>query len=193
MGEHKATVTRKAGVDLGFSAEEKQKLRELALGAIRARCLGLAMPEVHIDEPRLKALGAAFVCIHKGRELRGCIGMLEARTPLCETVTRMAVEAAFGDPRFCSLDSGELDAIDLEISVLTPMRPVGEISEIQIGKHGLFIRKGFRAGLLLPQVATEHDLDVERFLQWTCHKAGLPEGAWKDKDIEIFVFSADIF
>ncbi len=193
MVEHKLPESGKAGVDLGFSTEEKEKLREVALQAIRCRCLGQAMPEVTVDAPRLKAPGAAFVCIHKGGELRGCIGMLEARAPLWETVMKMAVEAAFGDPRFCAVSSEELDGLDIEISVLTPMQRISGLSEVEVGRHGLFIRKGFRAGLLLPQVATEHNLDGEGFLRWTCQKAGLPENAWNDRDVEIYVFSADVF
>ena len=193
MVEYKSPGSRKAGVEPGLGAEEKKKLREMAFQAIRCRCLGEAMPEIIVDSPGLKAPGAAFVCIHKGKELRGCIGMLEALSPLWKTVMSMAVEAAFGDPRFCAVSPEELEGIDIEISVLTPMQRISGLSEIEIGRHGLFIRKGFRTGLLLPQVATEHNLDGEGFLQWTCHKAGLPEEAWKDKDVEIYVFSADVF
>jgi AmmeMemoRadiSam system protein A len=181
------------GTDLGLSAEEKEQLRELAFQAIRCRCLGLAMPDVEVESARLKEPGAAFVCIHKGPELRGCIGMIEARAPLCDTVKRMAVEAAFGDLRFCSITSGDLEGIDIEISVLTPMRRIGDPSEIEIGKHGLLIRKGFHTGILLPQVALEHNWDREEFLKWTCRKAGLPDRAWKSGETEIYVFSADVF
>ena len=98
-----------------------------------------------------------------------------------ETVRRMAVEAAVGDPRFCAIAPDELDKIDIEISVLTPLLRIGDPSEIEIGKHGLLIRKGFASGLLLPQVATEHNLDREQFLKLTCRKAGLPEKAWKKR------------
>ena len=104
----------------------------------------------------------------------------------------MAVEAAFGDTRFCALAADELDKIDIEISVLTPLRRIGTPSEIEIGKHGLLVRKGFASGLLLPQVATEHNLDREQFLEWTCRKAGLPEEAWKSKNTDVYVFSADV-
>jgi AmmeMemoRadiSam system protein A len=155
--------------------------------------MGEAMPDFVVDAPRLKEPGAAFVCIHKGKDLRGCIGMIEARTPLWETIRKMAVEAAFGDPRFCALASDELDEIDIEISVLTPMRRISDPSEIEIGKHGLLVRRGFRSGLLLPQVASEHGWDREEFLGWTCRKAGLSEKAWKDKDVETYIFSADVF
>jgi AmmeMemoRadiSam system protein A len=193
MDKHKSSNPRKASADLGLSAEEKEKLREVAFHAIRCRCLGEAMPDIAVEAPRLKEPGAAFVCIHKGKDLRGCIGMIEARAPLWETIKRMAVQAAFEDPRFCGLAGDELDEIDIEISVLTPMRRIGDPSEIEIGNHGLFIRRGIRSGLLLPQVATEHNWNREQFVKWTCHKAGLPEEAWKDENVELYVFSADVF
>ena len=193
MKKLKSSNARKLGVNLGLSAEEKEKLREVAFHAIRCRCMGEAMPDIVAETPKLKEPGGAFVSIHKGKELRGCIGMIEARAPLWETIKRMAVEAAFGDPRFCAIAGDELDKIDIEISVLTPMRRIGDLSEIEIGKHGLFIRRGIRSGLLLPQVATEHHWNREQFLKWTCHKAGLPEKAWKDEDVELYVFSADVF
>jgi AmmeMemoRadiSam system protein A len=184
---------REVGTDLGFSAEEKEQLRELAFQAIRSRCLGIAMPDNAVESPRLKEPRGAFVCIHKGPELRGCIGMIEALVPLWETIRRMAVEAAFGDTRFCALASDELEGIDIEISVLTPMRRISDPSEIEIGKHGLLIRKGFQTGILLPQVASEHNWDREEFLEWTCRKAGLPKKAWKSSETEVYVFSADVF
>lgn len=193
MDKRASFTSRKAGVELGFSAEEKEKLRGLALEAIRCRCLGRAMPEVAVKDPLLNAPRAAFVSIHKGGRLRGCIGLLAAQAPLWQTVRHMAVEAAFSDPRFCAIASEELDELDIEISVLTPLERISEISEIEIGKHGLLVRKGFRTGLLLPQVATEHNLSVEGFLQLTCKKAGLPAEAWKDTNVELYVFSADVF
>ncbi len=193
MKEPKHHDPRKAGLDLGFSDEEKETLRELAFHAIRSRCLGEPMPEVQIESQRLKEPGAAFVCIHKGEELRGCIGMIEAMAPLCDTIKKMAVEAAFGDPRFCALARDELDEIDIEISVLTPMHRISDLSEIEIGKHGLLIRKGYQSGLLLPQVATEHNWDREQFLKWTCRKAGISEKAWRSKNVEVYIFSADVF
>ncbi|MDR3567227.1 MAG: AmmeMemoRadiSam system protein A [Syntrophobacteraceae bacterium] len=193
MVDYSCHECEKDGVGPGFSAREKEQLRAVAFEAIRCRCLGQDLPEITVDAPRLQTPGGAFVCIHKGKELRGCIGMIEAQAPLWETVRRMAVEAAFKDPRFCAVSPNELDGIDIEISVLTPMRRIGGLSEIEIGKHGLLIRKGYLSGLLLPQVATEHHLDGEGFLQWTCHKAGLTQDGWKDKEVEIYVFSADVF
>jgi AmmeMemoRadiSam system protein B/AmmeMemoRadiSam system protein A len=183
----------KVGVDLGLSAEEKQTLKEIAREAIRGRCLGQTMPEMDVRAPKLQEARGAFVCIKKAGELRGCIGMIEGRGPLHETIRSMAVQAAFADPRFCALDKNELEEIDLEISVLTPLVRMQDPSEIEIGKHGLWIRKGYYSGLLLPQVATEQGWDRGQFLEWTCKKAGLPPNAWKEPDAEVYCFSADIF
>lgn len=188
-----ASETAKVGIDLGLSPEEKSTLREIALQAIRSRCLKKPMPERTVDSQKLLEPRGAFVCLHLEGELRGCIGMVEARAPLHQTVQEMAVQAAFSDPRFSPLRPEELERIDLEISVLTPLERIDDPSQIQIGKHGLLIRKGSKSGLLLPQVATEHHWDVEHFLEWTCRKAGISIDAWKKPDAEIFIFSADIF
>jgi AmmeMemoRadiSam system protein A len=105
----------------------------------------------------------------------------------------MAAAAAFNDPRFESLTTKELKDVELEISVLTPLQRIRDLKEIEVGKHGLYIKKGFYSGLLLPQVATEYNWDRLTFLEETCRKAGLPRHAWKEKDTEIYLFSADIF
>ncbi|MDY0038997.1 MAG: AmmeMemoRadiSam system protein B, partial [Desulforhabdus sp.] len=169
----------KVGVDLGLSEEEKITLRELAYQTIRGRCLGEPLPEFSAQTPKLQEHRGAFVCVKKAGELRGCIGMIEAKTPLHETIKNMAIQAAFSDPRFCAVEPSELNQIDLEISVLTPMERIRDIDRIEIGKHGLYIRKGYQSGLLLPQVATENNWDREQFLQWTCKKAGLAKNEWK--------------
>ncbi len=187
--EQKSTV----GVDLGLNDDEKRTLHEIARQSIRSRCRGEPMPEFSSDSARLMEKTGAFVCLHKGEELRGCIGMIEAKAPLLETVKQMAVQAAFSDPRFCSVQEEELRDLDIEISVLTPLQPVKDPDEIEIGRHGLYIRKGHHSGLLLPQVASERGWSTEEFLRWTCRKAGLPEQAWKDPDAELFLFSADVF
>ncbi|ABK16991.1 AmmeMemoRadiSam system protein A [Syntrophobacter fumaroxidans] len=183
----------KVGVDLGLSAEEKQTLRQIAFQAIRSRCFGEPLPEPSPESPGLKERRGAFVCLHKGKELRGCIGMIEPIEPLYKTVRNMAVEAAFGDPRFCALQSDELDRVDIEISVLTRLERISDTERIEIGKHGIYIRKNYQTGLLLPQVATDNHWDTREFLEWTCRKAGIPSDAWKDPDTEIYIFSADIF
>lgn len=183
----------RVGVDLGLSQEEKDFLRDLAYQSIRSRCLKEPPPEVSPATAKLQEPRGAFVCVKKAGELRGCIGMIEAKAPLHETIKNMAVQAAFSDPRFCALEVSELQEIELEISVLTPMERIHDAAEIEIGKHGLYIRKGYHSGLLLPQVATDNEWNREQFLQWTCRKAGLPANSWKSSDVELYAFSADVF
>jgi AmmeMemoRadiSam system protein A len=105
----------------------------------------------------------------------------------------MAAAAAFHDPRFRPLTADELADLEIEISVLSPMRLISSTDEIEIGKHGLYIVNGFNRGLLLPQVATQYRWDRLPFLEQTCCKAGLPPDAWKDPHTEIYVFRADVF
>ncbi|MCD4656391.1 MAG: AmmeMemoRadiSam system protein A [Planctomycetes bacterium] len=135
----------------------------------------------------------AFVTLHKHGNLRGCIGFIEGIGPLWETVRNLALKSAFEDPRFPSLTESELGECDIEISVLTPLEVCPDPEKIEIGKHGLYIRKGFYSGLLLPQVPTEWGWNREEFLQHTCNKAGLPENSWKDDNSELFWFSAIVF
>ena len=131
--------------------------------------------------------------LHRFGELRGCIGQIEARQPLVETVADCAVSAALRDPRFRPLTARELDAgTEIEISVLTPMERVSSIEEIEVGRDGLLIRQNYRSGLLLPQVAVEWGWDRDTFLAQTCRKAGLPLDAWQH-GAEIYRFQAEIF
>ena len=141
----------------------------------------------------LTAPGAAFVTVRVGGALRGCIGTFEARDPLWDTVHEMATAAATRDPRFAPLDARDLTALTVDVSVLAPARRISGPGEIELGRHGLEVRRGSRRGLLLPQVAADHDLDRETFLAETCRKAGLPTGAWRETDTEIWAFEADVF
>jgi AmmeMemoRadiSam system protein A len=104
----------------------------------------------------------------------------------------MAVQAAVGDPRFPAMESEELDKINIEISVLSELEKIDDINKIEVGKHGILIRKGFYSGLLLPQVATEYGWDRNEFLEHTCFKAGLPADAYKS-GADIYIFSAEVF
>jgi len=184
---------RQVGVDLGLTEDEKQKLREIARTVIEHRVRNRPVPRFEIDAEKLKEKRGAFVTLHKGGQLRGCIGNIRGRQALHETVAEMAEEAAFHDPRFRPLSKEELKDLDIEISALTPLRQIEDVEEIDVGKHGIYIEKGFSSGLLLPQVATEYGWDRETFLEQTCYKAGLPRDAWKGKDTKIHIFSADIF
>lgn len=176
-----------------LSDQDKKNLHDIAHQSIAAGLQGQSPPPPRNLSPALQQPCGAFVTLHLRENLRGCIGLIEAAKPLAETVQEMAWAAAFSDPRFPPLTPREFQDIHIEISVLSPLRQIKNIAEIQVGGHGLYIRQGARRGLLLPQVATQCNWDRNTFLQQTCVKAGLPPGAWKDQTTEIFVFSADIF
>lgn len=192
-GKEKMKEEKKVGVDLGLNEEEKKTLHHIAKTVIENKARGKAVPEFKIGSPILKENRGAFVTIQKKGQLRGCIGYIEGHGPLHKTIEEMAEAAAFRDPRFSPVKEKELPELDIEISVLTPLKRIKDVNEIQVGKHGIYIVRGMWAGLLLPQVATEYGWDRLAFLEHTCQKAGLPPNAWKEKDIEIYIFSADIF
>jgi len=183
----------RVGVDLGLSAEEKRQLLKIARDTIESIARGENPPEVKITSDRLKEKRGAFVTINKKGMLRGCIGYIHALKPLAETIQEMAEAAAFRDPRFLPVAAEELPDLDIEISVLTPLERIDDPEKIEVGKHGILIRKGPNQGLLLPQVAVEYGWDRETFLEHTCQKAGLPGDAWREEDAEIWIFSADVF
>jgi len=176
-----------------FSKEEKNFLHKLARGAIEHRLLDRPMPTREGETKTLSEKRGAFVTLKTHGQLRGCIGYIQAIKPLSQTIIDMAQAAAFQDPRFPPLSRQELKDLSIEISALTPLRQIRDTQEIQVGKHGLFIERGYTSGLLLPQVATEYGWDTLTFLEQTCQKAGLPKDAWKEKNTKIFVFSAEIF
>ena len=192
-GTEKMKEEKKVGVDLGLNEQEKKTLHQIAKTVVENKARGKAVPEFKVDSPILKENRGAFVTIQKKGQLRGCIGYIEGRGPLYQTVEEMAEAAAFRDPRFTPVTEKELADLKIEISVLTPLKKITDVNEIEVGKHGIYIKKGWYSGLLLPQVATEYGWDRQTFLEHTCNKAGLPSNAWKDKSTEIYIFSADIF
>jgi AmmeMemoRadiSam system protein A len=149
--------------------------------------------KIELSGEHLKEHRGAFVTLNKHGQLRGCIGTIQPSRPLYQVVEEMAAAAAFEDSRFSPLTVHELKDLELEISVLTPLQRIKDINEIEIGKHGLYIKKGFYSGLLLPQVATEYNWDRQTFVEETCRKAGLHRNAWREKGTEVYMFSADIF
>jgi len=171
---------------------EKGALLAVAREAIVAR-LEARSPRYGPVTPSLKAACGAFVTLHAGDALRGCIGHILASDPLIETVREMAVAAAFHDPRFSPLALDELSAVSIEISVLGPLERITKIDEIIVGEHGLYVKRGGLSGVLLPQVAPEQGWDVPTFLAYTCRKAGLRRDAWSEPDTEVFRFSAVVF
>ncbi len=186
---------KKAGIDLGLSREERAALHAIARKAIETGLTSGTHAPQHVESAsqKLREPRGAFVTLYKKSELRGCIGQIVARMPLAEAVAAMAEEAAFRDPRFPPLRSDELGDLRIEISVLTPLHKIASTDEIEVGKHGVVVARGRSVGLLLPQVATEYGWDRTEFLENCCLKAGLPRDAWKDKETEIHIFSADVF
>lgn len=179
--------------DRYLSPEERKRLLEIAKTGIETRLRKVHIHPPQFDSGALTEKRGAFVSLHKRGRLRGCIGCIEGREPLGLTVHEMARAAAFDDPRFPPLRLDELPEVDIEISILSPLKQVMSIEEIEVGIHGIYIVNGFYSGLLLPQVAVECQWDRNTFLEQTCQKAGLPPNAWKNKNTKIYIFSADIF
>lgn len=175
-----------------LSDQEKKQLKELAIQTIRGVLFGTKAEKFELGDS-LKEKNGAFVTIKRKGHLRGCIGYISAVLPLDKTIREMAIQAAFHDPRFPPLEKDEFDDMEIEISVLTPMKRIDNIEEIEVGTHGLYIEKDAYSGLLLPQVATEYHWDRKTFLENVCTKAGLPANAWKEKNAAIHIFSAEVF
>lgn len=171
--------------------EERRSLLGVARRAIEARLHGWLLPEEEAHGA-LAELRGAFVTLRRrsDRELRGCVGYIEPRFALVETVARAAA-AATGDDRFTPVTLDEIVHLALDVSVLGPLEPI-EPAAVCVGKHGLLIRWQGQGGLLLPQVAVEHGWDSQAFLDHTCHKAGLPAGTWRQVGVELLGFSADV-
>ena len=142
----------------------------------------------HLDDP-----GGAFVTLHLDGELRGCIGYVEYPGPLRRAVDEVARKAAFEDPRFPPLTPPEIDRIEIEISVLSPLRRIRGSGEVRVGEDGLVVELGGHRGLLLPQVAREYRWGAEEFLENTARKAGLPPGTWRNSSAELYAFTAEVF
>ncbi len=170
---------------------EKQELFRIARRSVES-----AVKEHKLlDDPatKLEALGqdrGAFVTLREKGELRGCIGYTAPTKPLAQTVRDVAAYAAVQDTRFQPVSPQELPLLEYEISVLSPLRRVLDVNEIQVGQNGLVMKQGGREGLLLPQVPVEQGWDRAAFLEQTCVKAGLLRDCWKDERTDIFSFTA---
>ncbi|MEZ7890318.1 MAG: AmmeMemoRadiSam system protein A [Candidatus Wallbacteria bacterium] len=175
-----------------LNEEEKKEMLKLARMTVESYVTERKIPQYQTQNKKLLTECGAFVTLHKHGELRGCIGYVEAYKPLCQTIIDMAVAASTKDPRFEPVTSNELKELHIEISVLSPLEKIDDFSKIIIGVHGLVIKKGFRSGLLLPQVATEWNMDVTTFLEETCRKAGLPRDSYKE-GADVYYFSAQVF
>ena len=169
---------------------DRADLLSLAQKTIHDHVSHGTLPEISIKNPKLQTDGAAFVTIYKQGSLRGCIGHVQPVMPLFKSVMENAVAASSRDTRFPPVTKDELSDITVEVSVLSPLRKLKNIDDIEIGRHGLLIRQGRRQGLLLPQVAEEYGWNRETFLRNLSLKAGLQEDAWKTSDI--YSFTAEI-
>ena len=177
-----------------LTEEEKGKLLEIARKTISEYVRNKKVPDFKIEDETLKTNCGAFVTLKKEKALRGCIGHIIGDKPLFLIVRDMAIAAATQDYRFPPVTPSEIDDLEIEISVLTPMQKVDNVDEIKVGRDGLMIKRGYMSGLLLPQVPVEQRWDKATFLEHLCNKAGLPAGAWKSSELwkfQAIVFSED--
>ena len=192
VGYHAFAVLRKS--EFSLKDEEKRMLKDIALTSIKDSLdrKRIAQPTLNSQFSILNSRCGAFVSLHKQGRLRGCIGHFGEDVPLHEIVAEMARAAAFEDPRFMPVTREELDDIDIEISVLTPMRRIQSLDEFQLHKHGIYIKKGYRSGTFLPQVADEVNWTKEEFVGHCAQdKAGIGWDGWKDA--ELYVYEAIVF
>jgi AmmeMemoRadiSam system protein A len=176
---------------MAIGLETRQQLVLLARTALDAHVRRSEPPSV----PRHIAVEAfgVFVTLHHRGDLRGCLGALDCRDRVVESIARLAAAVAHEDPRFRPLQLEELPHTTVDLSLLTPPEPVVDHLTIEIGRHGLIVEHGSRRGLLLPQVAPEYRWDRETFLSHTCVKAGLPSSAWRAPGASIYCFEAEVF
>ncbi len=172
---------------------EQENLLMIARKTIEEYVRNGRIPDFEPPTARLKEKCGVFVTLHKHGQLRGCIGYVEPIKPIYLATRDMAISAATEDPRFSPVTPDELDDIDIEITVLSPLERITDPEKVEVGKHGLVIRKGFYSGLLLPQVPVEQGWNRQQFLAHTCLKAGLPPDAWQDPTAQLYVFTGQVF
>ena len=190
VGYHAFAILRNDSTSFTLTDVDKKLLKEIAYESIRDSLDG--KPIRSTTHATLNVKCGAFVSLHKHGRLRGCIGHFGEDYPLYEIVAEMARAAAFEDPRFTPVRREELDDIDIEISVLTPMRRIQSLDEFELHRHGIYIRKGYRSGTFLPQVADEVNWTKEEFVAHCSQdKAGLGWDGWRDA--ELYVYEAIVF
>ncbi len=177
-------------MDFSLSLDDQKKLLKYARDVIRASLYHQGEPDAPVLSTTLRC--GAFVTLREAGGLRGCIGRMQSSDPLVTTVAEMAYAAAFEDPRFPPLRKDELELIDIEITLLSPLRPIAP-EEVVVGRHGILISAWGRSGVLLPQVPVEYGWDRETFLDQVCRKAGLPTDAWKSSQAQLYGFEGFVF
>lgn len=186
--------THSASSDFSLSEQDKIMLLKLARNSIANRFQNKGLPEVDTTtlSAALKTPCGAFVTLNENKQLRGCIGQFIPKDPLYKVAEQMALQAAFNDNRFQPLQKQELSQIEIEISVLTPLKKINSIDEFELGKQGIYIVKGSRSGTFLPQVAEETGWDVSEFMgHCACDKAGIGWDGWKDATL--YTYEALVF
>ena len=175
---------------------QKQTLLKIARDTVEAVIKNKPIPRPESDDPQLNAHCGCFVTLKNQGRLRGCIGQFTSESPLIELVAEMARASATADPRFLAdpITAKELEHLDIEISVLSPLKRTDDPMSLRLGTDGIYIKKGYASGCFLPQVATESGWSKEQFLSYCCsHKAGLDEDAWKDPNTDVYLFTAEVF
>jgi MEMO1 family protein len=177
-----------------LSRNDKKELLKIARTTIEQYIRNNKSPSLDPSgfSETLRTPSGAFVTLKEGGALRGCIGRFTAEEPLYQVVQQMAIASSTQDNRFSPVDPMEFNKISIEISVLSPMKKINSIDEIILGKHGIYIKKGYSSGTFLPQVATETGWNKEEFLGHCARdKAGLGWNGWKDADI--YIYEAAVF
>jgi AmmeMemoRadiSam system protein A len=176
--------------------EQRQILLKTAFETVKAAVTGRRPGPVRSDDPDLNAKCGCFVTLKTHGALRGCIGQFVSEVPLIELVREMAISSATADSRFFGnqLRASELDDLEIEISVLSPLQRTDDPLSLRVGVDGIYIKRGFSSGCFLPQVAIETGWSKEEFLSYCCaHKAGLRSDVWKDPETEVYLFTAEVF
>jgi AmmeMemoRadiSam system protein A len=176
--------------------EQKKKLLQIAHDTVEAVINKNKIPKAASDDPQLNENCGCFVTLKNGEHLRGCIGQFTSEMPLVELIEQMAMASATTDPRFLNnpITLDELNQLNIEISVLSPLKKSDDPLSLELGKDGIYIKSGSMSGCFLPQVATETGWSKEEFLSYCCsHKAGLAPDAWKNKNTEVYLFTAEVF
>ncbi len=179
-----------------MNGAQRQTLLKVARDTVEAVIKRVPTETAKSEDAELNACCGCFVTLKNQERLRGCIGQFTSEGPLIELIADMAKASATGDPRFVAepITGGELEQLDIEISVLSPLKRTDEPLDLRLGIDGIYVKRRGASGCFLPQVATETGWSKEEFLSYCCaHKAGLPADAWKDAETEVYLFTAEVF
>ena len=179
-----------------LNKNQKQELLKIARQSVESFVKSGKTPEFKVADKKLNQRQGAFVTLKIKSKLRGCIGqIMPGNKPLWQVVQDMAIAAAVDDPRFKPVAENELDKLNYEISVLSAPKKINNWQDIELGRHGVIVKKGYQSGVFLPQVAAETGWTLEEFLSHLCaDKAGLPFDCYKnDLEVELLIFEAQVF